>query len=152
MYFFFGFVLFLFCCIHLVCCVIGSSNGHSPVLNLSKSGGLDQGSTGDQSDHSVAHSPPPSIHDEEDNLSDDNVSDVDEREEKEDGKLFKEKSFLCVFCHNSYLFLLFILNSIEYEIDYAHFCTQSASAHTHTNNPNKHKTNTMRTMFLHSIH
>lgn len=66
----------------------GSSNGHSPVLNLSKSGGLDQGSTGDQSDHSEVHSPPPSIHDEEDNLSDDNVSDVDEREEKEDGKLF----------------------------------------------------------------
>lgn len=66
----------------------GSSNGHSPVLNLSKSGGLDQGSTGDQSDHSAAHSPAPSIHDEEDNLSDDNVSDVDERDEKEDGKLF----------------------------------------------------------------
>lgn len=63
----------------------GSSNGHSPVLNLSKSGGLDQGSTGDQSDRSEGHSPPPSIRDEEENISDDNVSDVDEREEKEEG-------------------------------------------------------------------
>ncbi|XP_037042870.1 dachshund homolog 2 isoform X2 [Bradysia coprophila] len=62
----------------------GSSNGHSPVLNLSKSGGLDQGSTGDQSDRSEGHSPPPSIRDEEENISDDNVSDVDEREEKEE--------------------------------------------------------------------
>lgn len=64
----------------------GSPNGHSPVLNLSKSGGLDQGSTGDQSDRSEGHSPAPSIRDEEENISDDNVSDVDEREEKDEGK------------------------------------------------------------------
>lgn len=65
---------------------VGSSNGHSPVLNLSKSGGLDQGSTGDQSDRSEGHSPPPSIHDEDENISDDNVSeDINERDEKEEG-------------------------------------------------------------------
>lgn len=66
---------------------IGSSNGHSPVLNLSKSGGGgDQGSTGDQSDRSEAHSPAQSIRDDDENLSDDNISDVDEREEKDEGK------------------------------------------------------------------
>lgn len=64
----------------------GSSNGHSPVLNLSKSGGLDQGSTGDQSDRSENQSPAPSIRDEDENLSEDNISDVDEREAKDDGK------------------------------------------------------------------
>lgn len=69
----------------------GSPNGHSPVLNLSKSGGLDQGSTGDQSDRSDGgHSPAPSLirDEEEHDLSDDNVSEVDEREEKDEGKLF----------------------------------------------------------------
>lgn len=65
--------------------ILGSSNGHSPVLNLSKSGGADQGSTGDQSDRSEAHSPVQSIRDDEENMSDDNISDVDEREEKDDG-------------------------------------------------------------------
>lgn len=74
----------------------GSSNGHSPVLNLSKSGGLDQGSTGDHSDRSEAHSPPQSMRDDEDNLSDDNVSDVDEREDKDEGK----------FILNSFFFIL----------------------------------------------
>lgn len=64
----------------------GSSNGHSPVLNLSKSGGLDQGSTGDQSDRSENQSPAPSIRDEDENLSEDNISDVDEREAKDDGR------------------------------------------------------------------
>lgn len=64
----------------------GSSNGHSPVLNLSKSGGLDQGSTGDQSDRSENQSPAQSIRDEDENLSEDNISDVDEREAKDDGK------------------------------------------------------------------
>lgn len=66
----------------------GSPNGHSPVLNLSKSGGLDQGSTGDQSDHSDGgHSPAPSLirDEEEHDLSDDNVSEVDEREMKDEG-------------------------------------------------------------------
>lgn len=68
---------------------IGSSNGHSPVLNLSKSGGGgDQGSTGDQSDRSQAHSPAQSIRDDDENLSDDNISDVDEREEKDEGNFF----------------------------------------------------------------
>lgn len=65
---------------------IGSSNGHSPVLNLSKSGGLDQGSTGDQSDRSENQSPAQSIRDEDENLSEDNISDVDEREAKDEGK------------------------------------------------------------------
>lgn len=70
--------------LNIVFLCIGSS---SPVLNLSKSCGLDQGSTGDQSDRSEGHSPPPSIRDEEENISDDNVSDVDEREEKEEGMM-----------------------------------------------------------------
>lgn len=64
----------------------GSSNGHSPVLNLSKSGGLDQGSTGDQSDRSENQSPAPSIRDEDENLSEDNISDVDDREAKDEGR------------------------------------------------------------------
>lgn len=56
---------------------------------MSKSGGGvggDQGSTGDQSDRSEAHSPAQSIRDDDENLSDDNISDVDEREEKDEGK------------------------------------------------------------------
>lgn len=57
------------------------------MLNLSKSGGLDQGSTGDQSDRSENQSPAPSIRDEDENLSEDNISDVDEREAKDEGKL-----------------------------------------------------------------
>lgn len=74
---------------------IGSSNGHSPVLNLSKSGGGgDQGSTGDQSDRSQAHSPAQSIRDDDENLSDDNISDIDEREEKDEGKFFVQPSTL----------------------------------------------------------
>lgn len=68
----------------------GSSNGHSPVLNLSKSGGLDQGSTGDQSDRSENQSPAPSIRDEDENLSEDNISDVDEREAKDEGRFLKK--------------------------------------------------------------
>lgn len=65
----------------------GSSNGHSPVLNLSKSGGIDQGSTGDQSDRSENASPAPSMRDEDENLSEDNLSEVDERGAKDDGNL-----------------------------------------------------------------
>lgn len=101
---------------------VGSSNGHSPVLNLSKSGGLDQGSTGDQSDRSEGHSPPPSIRDEEENISDDNVSDVDEREEKEEGMLCC--SFYCMFpftnffpfafCRLQYFYTIRIINTISY--------------------------------------
>lgn len=69
---------------------IGSPIGNgSPVLNLSKSGGLDQGSTGDQSDRSDGgQSPTPSLlrnDDEEHDLSDADVSEVDEREEKDEG-------------------------------------------------------------------
>lgn len=65
----------------------GSSNGHSPVLNLSKSGGIDQGSTGDQSDRSENASPAPSMRDEDENMSEDNLSEVDERGAKDDGNL-----------------------------------------------------------------
>nr|QMU24248.1 dachshund protein [Panorpa liui] len=61
----------------------GSSNGHSPVLNLSKSG-MGPGSAGDHSDRSEGHSPVPSPRDEEDNLSDDNISDVDDHEDKDE--------------------------------------------------------------------
>lgn len=64
----------------------GSSNGHSPVLNLSKSGGMDQNSAGDHSDRSDDHSSPPSVRDDDGNISDDNVSEVDERDDKDDGK------------------------------------------------------------------
>ena len=76
----------------------GSSNGHSPVLNLSKSGGLDQGSTGDQSDRSENQSPAQSIRDEDENLSEDNISDVDEREAKDDGK------HLLYYSYNDFFF------------------------------------------------
>lgn len=83
------FILYKYNIIYLFFKHIGSSNGHSPVLNLSKSGGLDQGSTGgDHSDHSEIHSlppPTPSIRDEDENISDDNVSDVDEHEVKDEG-------------------------------------------------------------------
>lgn len=67
------------------------------MLNLSKSGGLDQGSTGDQSDRSENQSPAPSIRDDDENLSEDNISDVDEREAKDEGKFYeiqKKKRFL----------------------------------------------------------
>lgn len=93
--------------------IIGSSNGHSPVLNLSKSGGLDQGSTGDQSDHSAAHSPAPSIHDDEDNLSDDNVSDVDERDEKDDG------NYKIFFFRSSFFFILLNAWKVSGEMNFA---------------------------------
>lgn len=97
----------------------GSSNGHSPVLNLSKSGGLDQGSTGDQSDRSEGHSPPPSIRDEEENISDDNVSDVDEREEKEEGMVFiKCCSFTYMFSFLIFFCLLILSISIRKTISY----------------------------------
>lgn len=62
-------------------------------MNLSKSGGLDQGSTGDQSDRSENQSPAQSIRDEDENLSEDNISDVDEREAKDEGK----RTFSCRF-------------------------------------------------------
>lgn len=55
----------------------GSSNGHSPVLNLSKSGG---GSGGEHSGSEAGHTGP------EDDEDDDNVSDADEEDEKDQGK------------------------------------------------------------------
>lgn len=80
---------------------LGSSNGHSPVLNLSKSGGADQGSTGDQSDRSEAHSPAHSIRDEDENISDDNISDVDERDDN------KDEGELCVTTVKQLFFSIF---------------------------------------------
>lgn len=77
--------------------VAGSPNRQSPVLNLSKSGGnTDQGSNcDDRSERSEMHSPVHSVHDgsvgggsqgvigveddDDENLSDDNASEVDER-------------------------------------------------------------------------
>lgn len=60
----------------------GSPNGHSPVLNLSKSG-QDHGSVGEPSERSD-HSPDPSIRDDDDNLS--NASDVDDHHDKDEGE------------------------------------------------------------------
>lgn len=54
-----------------------SSNGHSPVLNLSKSGG---GSGGEHSGSEAGHTGP------EDDEDDENVSDADEDDEKDQGK------------------------------------------------------------------
>ncbi|KAL5279439.1 DACH1 family protein [Megaselia abdita] len=64
----------------------GSPSRQSPVLNLSKSGGgSERGSNcDDRSDRSDIPSPAPTIRDEDDNLSDDNVSDNDDRIKKED--------------------------------------------------------------------
>lgn len=66
----------------------GSSNGHSPVLNLSKSN-AEHGITAEHSDHSEPHSPAMSGREEreEENLSDTNATDIDERNEKEEGKI-----------------------------------------------------------------
>jgi hypothetical protein len=58
-----------------------SHGGHSPVLNLSKSGN-DHESNGAPSERS--NSPNPSIHEDDDNISDGNVSDVDEHNDKDD--------------------------------------------------------------------
>ena len=66
---------------------LGSSNGHSPVLNLSKSGG-DHGSAGEPDDRSDVHSQEPSIRDEDENLSDANISDVEDNNEKDEGIYF----------------------------------------------------------------
>jgi hypothetical protein len=62
-----------------------SSNGcHSPVLNLSKSGNDGQGSGGAPSERSDVHSPNPSIRDDDDNISDGNVSEVDDEHNDND--------------------------------------------------------------------
>lgn len=62
-----------------------SSNGdHSPVLNLSKSGNDEEHSGGAPSD---VHSPSPNLSvrdDDDDNISDGNVSEVDEHNDKDD--------------------------------------------------------------------
>lgn len=66
-----------------------SPNGHSPVLNLSKSGN-DHTSNGPPSERSELHSPNPSIRDDEDNLSEGNVSEADEANDKDDdGEFFQ---------------------------------------------------------------
>lgn len=67
----------------------GSSNGHSPVLNLSKSN-ADHGSIAEHSDRSEPHSPALSGREEreEENLSDTNATDIDERNEKDEGKIY----------------------------------------------------------------
>lgn len=65
----------------------GSSNGHSPVLNLSKSN-VDQHSAGEHSDRSEVHTPDMSVHGGD--RDDDNISEVndafeaDERHEDKD--------------------------------------------------------------------
>ncbi|XP_055637146.1 dachshund homolog 2 isoform X5 [Toxorhynchites rutilus septentrionalis] len=60
-----------------------SPNGASPVLNLSKSGG-DQTSGGAPSERSNPNSPEPSVHEEDENISEANISDTEETNEKED--------------------------------------------------------------------
>ncbi|XP_037903147.1 dachshund homolog 1 isoform X6 [Hermetia illucens] len=60
----------------------GSPNRQSPVLNLSKSAG-DHGSNGDVSDRSEVNSAPQSIREDE-NLSDDNISESEGHNEKEE--------------------------------------------------------------------
>lgn len=60
-----------------------SPNGHSPVLNLSKSGN-EPNSVGEASERSELHSPNPSIREDDDNLSEGNVSEVDETNDKDD--------------------------------------------------------------------
>lgn len=60
-----------------------SNGGHSPVLNLSKSISNEHGS-GAASDRSDVHSPNPSIRDDDDNISDGNISEVDETNDKDD--------------------------------------------------------------------
>ncbi|XP_055590768.1 dachshund homolog 2 isoform X3 [Uranotaenia lowii] len=60
-----------------------SPHGASPVLNLSKSGG-DQASGGAPSERSNQNSPEPSVHEEDDNMSEANMSDGEEPNEKED--------------------------------------------------------------------
>lgn len=64
-----------------------ASPGHSPVLNLSKSGN-EPNSVGEPSERSELHSPNPSIREDDDNISEGNVSEVDEANDKEedDGK------------------------------------------------------------------
>jgi hypothetical protein len=57
--------------------------GQSPVLNLSKSGN-DPGSIGEPSDRSEIHSPEPSLHEDDDVISDGNMSETD-KNDKDDG-------------------------------------------------------------------
>lgn len=69
------------------CSQNGSSHGHSPILNLSKSG-IDH-SLGEQSEHSEERSSPapsPLPDDDDDNISERNETDIDERDDKDDSK------------------------------------------------------------------
>jgi hypothetical protein len=65
-----------------------ASPGHSPVLNLSKSGN-EPNSAGEASERSELHSPNPSMREDDDNVSEGNVSEVDEANDKDedDGEL-----------------------------------------------------------------
>lgn len=75
-----------------------SPNGHSPVLNLSKSGNELNNSVDAPSDRSELHSPNPSIReDEEDNLSEGNVSEVDEPNDKDDDGGYSSMFFYLCF-------------------------------------------------------
>jgi hypothetical protein len=61
-----------------------SPNGNSPVLNLSKTGN-EHHSVGEPSERSELHSPNPSIREEDDdNVSEGNVSEADEPNDKDD--------------------------------------------------------------------
>ncbi|XP_070492569.1 dachshund homolog 2 isoform X2 [Chironomus tepperi] len=62
-----------------------SNGGHSPVLNLSKSG--NEHGSAPPSERSDVHSPNPSIREDDDNMSDGNVSEIDEHNEKDDDEL-----------------------------------------------------------------
>lgn len=61
-----------------------SNGGHSPVLNLSKSGNERAVDDDAPSERSESHSPNPSIRDDDDNLSDGHASEVDETNDKDD--------------------------------------------------------------------
>lgn len=73
-----------------------SPNGHSPILNLSKSGN-EHGSVGAPSERSEAHSPNPSIREDDDNISDGNLSETDERNDKEDEEGLQQLFFYSSF-------------------------------------------------------
>lgn len=60
------------------------------MLNLSKSGG-DQTSGGAPSERSNQNSPEPSVHEEDENISEANISDTEEPNEKEEGERTAER-------------------------------------------------------------
>lgn len=106
-----------------------SPNGHSPVLNLSKSGNELNNSVDAPSDRSELHSPNPSIReDEEDNLSEGNVSEVDEPNDKDDDGGYSSMflSLLYVSPHHAWLVTYYnqlIQTQIAFDIFFAPFCS-----------------------------